>query len=531
MGANTSFRLNDDVEALTSSLANPRAAAKALIKYDAERSLKTYAQLMWPVIEPSQPLVVSKPFEAICEHLEAVANGQIRNLLINVPPGFTKSMLVSVLFPSWEWGPRDRSDLRYITWSYAHHLSKRDNTRCRALIQHPLYQALWGNRFTIKKDTNAKDYYATSRSGFRFASSIGGVGTGERGDRLIIDDPHSVSGADSEAELQGTVDWFTGTLTSRVRNAYTKPTIIDGTTVMPSSTIVIMQRVHLRDISGVIIKENFDYEHLLIEMEYEGLDHPRRKMTSYRPSSIGWKDWRSKPGELADPIRFPADAVAEQKAKMMLKHGSNAVASQFRQWPYEGTGTFFKRANLKVVSLADVPPGVKADVRAWDFAASDSPGADATACVRMRLGNDGRIYIMHATSKRGTPGEVDNLIKSVAALDGTGVKISIPQDPGAAGKLFTSYVVRQLLAGYNVHSSPESGAKTKRAEPLSSQAEHDNVRLVAGDWNEAFIQELCDFPVGQHDDFVDAATRAYESLIAAALAEPGYTPKLYGTDD
>ena len=516
-----------DVEALTRSLANPRAAAKALAKYDAERSLRAYSELVWQIIDPAQPLVIGKPFEAICEHLEAVHSGQIRNLLINVPPGFTKSTLVSVMFPTWEWGPRNRADLRYLTWSYAHHLSERDNDRSRQIIQHPLYQALWGSRVQIRKDSNAKDYFQTTKAGFRFASSIGGVGTGERGDRLIIDDPHSVEGADSDAKRQGVIDWFAGTLTSRVRNAYLQPTMIAGQLVIPSSTIVIMQRVHIKDVAGIIIENDFDYEHLLIEMEYEGLEHPRRKLKSYRPSKIGWRDWRTQPGELADPIRFPADVVAEAKSKLMVKQGSNAVAAQYRQWPYEGTGTYFKRENFKIVELHEVPPSSRPDVRGWDFAGSTASGSDATAGVRMRLANDGRIFIMDARSKRGAPNEVDDLIKTTAMNDGTGVRISIPQDPGQAGKHQVSYLVRQLLQGYTVHSSPESGAKTKRAEPLSSQQAHGNVYLVRGDWNEAFIRELCDFPVGQHDDFVDAATRAYDSLVASAFASPNYSPKIY----
>lgn len=516
-----------DVEALTRSLANPRAAAKALIKYDAERSLRSYSELVWQIIDPAQQLVISKPFEAICEHLEAVHNGQIRNLLINVPPGFTKSTLVSVMFPTWEWGPRNRADLRYLTWSYAHHLSQRDNDRSRQIIQHPLYQALWGKRVQLRKDSNAKDYYQTTKAGFRFASSIGGVGTGERGDRLILDDPHSVEGADSDAKRQGTIDWFVGTLTSRVRNAYLTPTTIGGQLVMPSSTIVIMQRVHIKDVAGIIIENDFDYEHLLIEMEYEGATHPRRQLKTYRPSKIGWRDWRTQLGELADPVRFPADVVAEQKSKLLIKQGSNAVAAQYRQWPYEGTGTFFKREHFKIIPLHEVPTCPRPDVRGWDFAASETPGSDATAGVRMRMANDGRIYILDARSVRGAPDKVDDLIRNTAMQDGKNVRISIPQDPGQAGKHQVAYLVRQLLQGFNVTSSPESGAKTKRAEPLSSQAAHGSVYLVQGDWNEAFIREMCDFPVGQHDDFVDAATRAYDSLVATAFNTSSYAPKLY----
>jgi predicted phage terminase large subunit-like protein len=529
------FRINDGApapkqtptQALNRAIANPRAAAKAFLKLDAENRLRDYARLVWPILEPRQPLIVSKPFEAICEHLEAVTKGQIRNLLINVPPGMSKSMLVSVLWPSWEWGPRNRPDLRYISWSYAQHLSKRDNERCRDLIKHPLYQALWGDRFQIKKDSNEKVNYKTNKHGFRFASSITGVGTGERGDRLLIDDPHDVSGAESEAELRTTINWFTGTLTSRVRNANKQVMTIDGMRVEPSATVVIMQRLGMNDVSGVIIENDLDFEHLLIEMEYEGANHPRRKMPSWRPSTIGYKDWRTQDGELADPVRFPREAVEEQKKKMLLKQGSNAVASQFRQWPFEGTGSYFKREWFKFCDPHEVPAGRADDVRGWDWAASIASTADKTAAVRMRWGRDGRLYVMHATGIRGTPGDVDTLVKSLAMADGRAVRQSIPQDPGAAGKHHVAYVIRELLQGYRVHASPESGSKEKRAEPLSAQAQHGNVVIVRGAWNEDFIRELCEFPVGQHDDFVDAATRAYESLVVGPSTGTTYTPKLY----
>lgn len=512
--------------ALGRALDNPRAAAKAFLKMDAEKRLVDYARLVWPIIEPGQPLVVTKPFEAICEHLEAVSKGQIRNLLINVPPGFTKSTLVGVLWPSWEWGPRDRADLRYISWSYAAHLTKRDNERCRDLIQHPLYQALWGSRFQLKRDANQKINYKTDRQGFRFASSIGGVGTGERADRLLIDDPHDVAGSESEAELRSTLNWFTGTLTSRVRNPNRSVEMVDGMRVEPSATVVIMQRLALTDISGLIVDNDLDFEHLLIEMEYEGADHPRRKMPTWKGSSIGWQDWRTQPGELADPKRYPVDVVEEHKRKMLLKQGNNAVAAQFRQWPFEGTGSYFKREWFKFCDAHEVPSGQRDDVMGWDWGASAATTADKTACVRMRWGKDGKIYVMGAAAIRGTPGDVDKFVQAQANAAGRTVIQSIPQDPGAAGKHHVTYVVRELLQGFRAKSSPESGSKEKRAEPLSAQAQHGNVVLVRGAWNEDFIRELCEFPVGPHDDFVDAATRAYESLVVGPRVGTTYKPKL-----
>lgn len=529
------------------AIANPIAAAKAIAKLRADTKLIDFIRLTWPILEPHQPLIVGWAMEAICDHLEAVSKGQIRNLLINVPPGFSKSLCTNVFWPAWEWGPQNRADLRYISWSYGAHLTKRDNERCRDLIQHPLYQALWGKRFKIKADANEKINFKTDKQGFRLASSIGGVGTGERGDRLILDDPHSVEGAESDTERQKTINWFAGTLTSRVRNPGTNPMIYNGLRINPSSTIVIMQRVHLQDVAGVIIDQGLDFEHLLIEMEYEGAKHPCRARVDaggkpiFKGTSIGWMDPRKNDGDLADPIRYSRVVVDEQKKKMALKQGTNAVAAQFRQWPFHGSGAFFKRNDLKLVDAHTVPPSLLPDIRGWDFAASAASTADKTACVRVRLGNDGKIYVLDAKWIRGEPGAVEDFVRAVTQADGSTVRHSLPQDPGSAGKIALHHLAKHVLQGVSfmstvegrMSSMPSNGrllSKQKRAEPLSSQSTHDNVRIVRGIWNEEFITELCSFPVGQFDDFVDAVVRAYDALVTLPVPSVSFSPTLHTYD-
>ena len=576
--------VNDPERALAAIMRNPRAAAQALAKYRAENKLIDFIKLTWKVLEPGNPLRVGWAMEAICDHLQAVSTGQIRNLLINVPPGFSKSLCTGVFWPAWEWGPCSRPDLRIISWSYASHLTERDNEKCRDLIRHPLYQALWGDRFKLKTDSNAKMNFKTDKLGFRLASSIGGVGTGERGDRLILDDPHSVDGADSEADREGTISWFGGTMTTRVRNANKYPEVIDGMLVEPSKTVIIMQRVHRKDISGVIIDQGLDFEHLLIEQEFEGDAHPRRSMVGWRKSSIGYVDPRYKLVEeieasralfriaddevlegivigpdwwndfrdvwarialdmvsLADRARFSRPTVEEDKGKLRLKRGSNAVASQYRQWPFEGTGLLFKREWFKFVGpgdsegknggLEEVPLPGRDDCRGWDLAASDTSGADATATVRLRMDQMGRLIVMHAGAIRKTPGGVEDYITQTLTADGRSVIQSFPQDPGSAGKHVVNFIARKLAQGHRFRSSPEFKKKATRAEPFASQVEHRNVYLVRGPWNEAFINELVEFPFGLHDDFIDACSRAYDALLQTHAIAEIIAPKLFTATD
>lgn len=571
--------LADPEKILAAVLKNPRAAAQALAKHRAESRLIDFIKLTWKVLEPGQPLRVGWAMEAIAEHLEAVSSGQIRNLLINIPPGFSKSLCTGVFWPAWEWGPRNRSDLRILSWSYAEHLTKRDNERTRRLLYHPLYRALWGDRVTLSRDQNEKKYFKTEREGWKMASTIGGVGTGERGDRLILDDPHSVEGADSDADRERTISWFGGTMTTRVRNANPFVETIDGVKVMPTTTVVIMQRVHRRDVSGVIIDHGLDFEHLLIEMEYEGADHPRRRTVGWRPSSIGWVDPREAllkvsdkiqdevmtfrkaatstfrqssfeherwsgfvdtwakiardRATLADPARFSRSSIEESQTRLRLKQGSNAVASQYRQWPFEGTGLLFKRDWFRYAGPGeeiDIPEyGTRDDVRGWDLAATENSGADATASVKMRIDGTGRLFVIDVDVQRKSVGGVDDMIRATARADGHGVIQSFPQDPGAAGKHMVAYIARELMQGYRFRSSPEMRDKQRRIEPFASQVEHKNVYLVRAPWNERFISELVEFPFGLHDDQVDATSRAYDALLQTHEIGQIVGPKLFTT--
>lgn len=150
-----------------------------------EGTLIDFAEYVWPVVEPAIPFVKGWAIEAIAEHLQAVTEGHIKRLLINVPPGFTKSLMTDVFWPAWEWGPRNMPHLRYVCASYSNHLTERDNMRCRNIVTSDLYQRMWGNRFKISNEQFTKIKFANNKTGWKLATSVGGIGVGERGDRFI----------------------------------------------------------------------------------------------------------------------------------------------------------------------------------------------------------------------------------------------------------------------------------------------------------------------------------------------------------
>lgn len=534
-------------------LSNLRLAADRDAKRRAENSFLDFVELMWPAVDPGQPFVRGNVQEAIGRHLEAVTDGCIKNLLANVPPGSTKTYLVNVFWPAWEWGPRNRPDLRYMAWSYSPELALKANDDCRKIIKHPVYQRFWGDRFKLLVGkSDAKGFYENDKGGWRRSSSIKGAATGFRADRLIWDDPHNVQDADSAAALRVATRWFARTLPTRVRNMSGEvkvkvpfwvrdvhgdlpPDPDDKRPVTASATVGIMQRVHLHDISGIILKNpGLGYEILLIEMRYKGDEHPARKLDTWPKSSIGYKDWRTEIGQLADPIRFPEDEVAKLEAKMISDGGgSDAVAAQLDQWPLQLTGSWFKPEWLPIIEPADVPKDVGNGKRGWDFGGGGkSKKSDPTASARVARGtSDKKFYIWHTAAKRGSPGDQEAFIKQQHIDDPRDVDWSLPEDPGT-GKNYANYIKRECSVGRYVTSSPEVRDKVTRAKPVSGQAQIGQVVIVQHPGCEIAKQELVDFPYGEHDDIVDAISRAFNAVIAVPdlpPPSPGWTFDLEAT--
>lgn len=288
--------------------------------FKSKGGLLKFVRYFWDVLEPKAELVEGEALTAICEHLEAVTDGRIQYLLINVPPGFMKSLLVNVFWPAWEWAIGHHS-YRYVTFAYAASLTVRDNGKFRDLLISQKYQEIYGRDFRLKKIGEEK--VSNSKTGWKLASSVGGVGTGERGDRVIVDDPHNVKESESDVVRQETVRWFRESLSNRVNDA------------KKSAFVVIMQRVHEADVSGTIIKDFPEYVHLKIQMEFD----PKKA----KATSIGWKDWRKVDGELAWPERFDAKIVAGFKRKL----GAYAYTGQYQQEPEVRGGGIIKRAYWK----------------------------------------------------------------------------------------------------------------------------------------------------------------------------------------
>lgn len=460
------------------------AAQKELCR----RSFAYFVRSAWHVIEPSTPYTHGKVIEVMCAVLEAVARGDMRRVVINVPPGTMKSTLVGVMFPAWLWGPCGRPGERFVGVAHEQTLGIRDNLKTRRLVSSPWYQRRWGDVVQLTGDQNEKLNFETKQTGFRAVATPSNI-TGRRGNFVLVDDPLSAKNANSQAQREEVNLWFQESLPTRMNDPER------------SAVILVMQRLHERDPTGFIELQGWNWDKVVLPMRFE-------------PERASEWDWRTERGELLFPERFPEHVVDELEKTL----GSYATAGQLQQRPAPREGGMFKRHWFKTVQA--VPAGRRSIVRSWDMAATAKNATndpDYTVGVRMSKGAAGDYLIENVRRGQWSPMVVDSTLQQTAHLDGVGVRITVPQDPGAAGKAQADSMVR-ALSGYSTTVIRPTGDKATRATPFSVQAEAGNISLlVTGDpavdaWVEPFLAEISLFPAGAHDDQVDAAADAFNTL-------------------
>ncbi len=332
--------------------------------YKAELSLYEFLKQAWPYIEGEKEFTDGWHIQTICEHLEAVADRKIKNLLINLPPRCCKSTIVSIAFPAWVWLHRPQE--RFLYASYILSLALRDSIKCRRLILSPWYQERWAHRVQLVKDQNTKGRFDNIYGGYRIATSSGSGTTGEGGSILICDDPNDVRDGESEKKREGRIDWWTQVWATRMDDKKN------------DVRIVIQQRVHERDISGYISDHDYmkDWVKLVLPMEFE---EKRQSKTIILPSTKGniWVDPRNKEGQLLWPERI------DDKELDTLKNdlgSSYAIAGQLQQRPSPEAGGIIKKAWFKWWKHT-VPPDIEYVVQSWDTAFSMGKTSSYSACT------------------------------------------------------------------------------------------------------------------------------------------------------
>jgi predicted phage terminase large subunit-like protein len=418
--------------------------------------------------------------QIICDALMRVYLGLCKRLIINIPPRYSKTELVSN-FVSWTLGRHPDSE--YIYTSYSGMLAVESSVKIRDTVQHEAYREIFP---AVELTTVGMEKWKTTRGGVFYAAgtegTITGFGAGKMrpgfGGALIFDDPHKPDEVRSDTIRKGVITRFQNTVENRLNS---RDTPIIG----------IMQRLHEEDLAGWLL----------------GPDPEPGE-----PRGPGGN------GEVWELVCLPAlqddgtalwpekHTVADLQRMQQAKPYS--FSGQYQQKPSPPEGGFFKPHMMPVVTA--IPFGTKF-LRGWDLAGSVEESSPYSCGLKLGLMPDGRWIIADVVRFKGLPHEVEAGIVNTAGTDGKLVRISIPQDPGQAGKAQVAYLTKQL-AGFSVSSSPESGDKVTRAEPAAAQVNVGNVCLLQGPWNDELKGEMTMFPNSKFKDQVDALSRAFAEL-------------------
>lgn len=467
------------------------------IKLSAElcrRSFTRFCKEAWHTIE-ERSLVWNWHHDVITEHLELVVNGEIKRLVMNVPPRTSKSTFTSVLLQPWVW--TDRPDYRFLTMSYAEELAIRDALRSRDVVNSEWYQARYGHLFQIRTDQNQKKRYKTTRTGARIVASVDSRLTGDGGDILLIDDPHNMRDIHSEVLVARTIKWFDNVVRSRFEDP------------AKGAIVIIAQRGAEHDLCGHVLKtrEEDGWVHLSIPMEYD-----KKAVITTR----WFRDPRKEKDELLQPTRFPVDYIAEMKRHMTRVD----YASQYQQTPIaEGGNILPERAWRKWKS--DQPPVCSHVVQFLDTAFEESE--EAAWSARTTWGafewadEDGELeqhlILLEALEERLS---YDDLRKEVRA----GAKIYQPDYIFVERKASGISLVQDLRkAKLPVRGVKVVRDKVARAHLASLLLEQRRVWYMDRDWARDVIRHCAAFPRTDHLDIVDTVTMALNWLRLRANVE------------
>lgn len=467
-----------------------------------------------------EPPVWNWHMRVLCDTLQEAAERVIakvpkaHDIVINIPPGTSKSTICSVMFPAWLW--TRKASLRSICASYSFPLALDLSRKSRDVVQSDKWKKLFGS-IELREDQNAKGYFLNEQGGSRYAVGTNGTVTGFHADVIIVDDPLDPNRAFSEADLKSANRWVTETLLTR------------KTDKAVTLTILIMQRLHENDPSAVMIKKS-QVEHGTpvkhINLPAEITDDKRNRV---RPRILR----ENYVDGLLDPIRLPRSVLQAMRVDL----GEFAYSCQMLQHPVPLTGGMFKFERL----LIDVPPQLKHFtelVRFWDKAGTAPPAKGSrrdrsahTVGVLLGFHKPTSMYwVLDVVRGQWESAQREQIILQAAIADRNALGgkktpaarryiVGVEQEPGSGGKESAQNTVRSLR-GFRVRAVRPMGDKALRADPFSVQVNGGNVRMVAATWNQVYLNEMQYFPNSTTKDQIDASSGAF-TLISSPRVRVG----------
>ena len=450
------------------------------------RSLKFFIKGAWDTIEPNRFYNDNWHIDAISDHLQAVVNGDIKRLIINIPPRHMKSISVSVALPAWTW-TFDPSR-KFLFSSYALMLSIRDSVKCRRLIDSQWYKTHFGDSFSLTTDQNQKQRFENNKTGQRIATSVDGALTGEGGDIIVVDDPHNVREAESGTVREGVLDWWDQAMQTRLNEPKN------------GAFIIIMQRVHENDLTGHILANEYkDWDHLCLPARYEA-NHP----TPVK-STLGFIDPRKKEDEL-----LWAERIDEKTLNNLEKSlGSYGASGQLQQRPMPKGGGILKAEwwtpwdNEK---LPDIDYVIQSYDTAFSVKEKSSYSARTTWGVFKQNGLYNAIVIDVWYDRVSYPDLRKIAQQAYEDYEPDAVLI----EKKASGQ---SLLQDLRMAGVPVLEYNPDRDKEARAHASSALLEDGRIFYPSNrKWAKNLIDICSVFPAGDNDDIVDTCTQAWLRL-------------------
>lgn len=499
-----------------------------------DRKLYRFMEACWEIVEPGSKFIPGWHIGAICDHLEAVSRGDIKRLIINIPPRCCKSLTVGVFWPAWVWA--HNPGMKWLFASHQHELAVRDSVKMRTLLRSQWYQERYPH-VQIKHDQDTKKLYVNTMAGHRLSIGVDSGVTGEGGDILVVDDPHNAKEAiTSEAARANVIEWWDRTMSTRIN---------PGSPV--GAKLIIMQRLHGVDLVGHLLRkrelylkaraqaeaegidpddkelmnvdlsgslEDFDYDHLCLPAQYMS-KHPFISHTKLK-----YEDPRKVDGELLWEPGLPLSKIKELRKQM----GAMGAAGQLDQMPSAEGGGQLKGEWFIKVPAKDWPKDNEFDeqIQSWDLSYSDDPEADYTCGFCMgRIGSN--VYIQKRYHRKLAFTNQLKLVRSVHKMHPKHGAIYVEKAATATALHDTLY---NEIPGIILESP--YGKKETKAWAWSPYLEAGNVHVPEGEaWVEEFIKECEEFPNGANDDQVDAAGIGILRLIQHMTFDP--EPDLEGS--
>lgn len=446
-----------------------------------------FVRTFWDVIIKEEP-AYNWHIPYLCEELQKISASIVArepkpyDLLVNIPPGTTKSTIVTIMWPVWLW-VQDPT-IRIITNSYSDTLSIEHAIKSKDIIQSDKFKRLFPH-IQIRKDKSGKQNYENTATGYRYATSTGATITGFHAHVIINDDPINPKQAESEA-MRLQANEHTKTLSSRkVDNANTP-------------VVTIMQRLHQEDVTGYILKKKGEnVRHICLPAEDCGFVHPEELREKYVDG-------------LLDPVRLSKTVLSEA----LLDLGSRGYAGQYMQSPSAAGGNILKEDWFQRISMSDFMSlrfretiHFFLDTAYGEKKKDNDPSGILAAC---RINN--YIYILHAQKVYKEMPDLLRFLPEYMAAHDASDESTLSIEPKANG----ISVVQMLkeITTLNIKETPTpTDSKEVRARAYSPRVECGRVFLVEGGWNEEFLAEVCGFPTQPHDEYVDILGYAINALL------------------